>query len=92
MIRVCILNSPTVPGVELQELLDNLGFQTSIGPPIVECDVILADSKVADAKAPTVIYTKQDNLRHVLVEAVVAERFRPLNNVIVEGLDLCKKG
>jgi hypothetical protein len=92
MIRVCILDSPTVPGAVLKELLDNLGFSTCIGPPIQECDAILSDSLIVDANihVPVVVYTKQENLRHVITEAVVAERFKPLTDTVQECLDLCK--
>ena len=86
MIRVCILDSPNVPGKALKELLESLGFHTSVGPPIAECDVILAENLVVGAgiNVPVVLYTKQENLRHVITEAVVAERFKPLNNQINE--------
>jgi len=92
MIRVCILESPNVPGEALKELLDNLGFQASIGPPITECDVILAESLVVGAgiNVPVVLYTKQENLRQVITEAVVAEQFKPVHDSIHECLDLCK--
>lgn len=93
MIRVCILESPNIPGQALRELLDSLGFHASIGPPITECDVILAESLVVGAgiNVPIILYTKQEDLRHVITEAVVTERFKPLNDQITECLDICKK-
>lgn len=93
MIRVCILESPNVPGQAIKELLDSLGFQASVGPPLVECDVILAETLVIGAgiNVPVVLYTKQENLRDVITKAVVAEQFKPLHDQIIECLDLCKK-
>lgn len=93
MIRVCILDSPNVPGEILKELLNSLGFEVSIGPPLKECDVILAESIVVGAgiNVPVVLYTKQEDLRHAITEAVVAERFKPLNDTIGECLNICKK-
>lgn len=93
MIRVCIINSPTVPGIWLKKLLDNQGFKTTIGPPIQECDVILAESLIVDAniKVPVVVYTKQKDLGHVITEAVVAKTFQPIHDSIHECLDICKR-
>ncbi len=90
MIRVCIL---AVPGEPIKELLDNLGFQASIGPPIENCDVILADSLVMGAgiNVPVVLYTKQEDLPHAITEAVVAEQFKPLTDSIQECLNISKK-
>lgn len=93
MIRVCILDSANVPGALLKELLDSQGFETHIGPPVNDCDVILAESLVfgSGINVPVVIYTKQEDLRHILTEAVIAERFKPVHDTINECLDIVKK-
>jgi len=94
MILVCIVASPNIPAAELKELLEASGCRAYIGPPINDCDVVLADDPniATGLDVPVVVYSKQENIRRVLSEAVVAKRFQPLKSTIDECLDLCKKG
>jgi hypothetical protein len=92
MTKIRLLTKSVESGDRLKLALESRGFIVSY--VVVDndyYDAILADRGVVNKNSPVVIFTKQENVRHLVTEAIVAEKFKPLHDQLVECLALCKK-
>ena len=93
MSTVRILTKSAESGSRLKAALEKRGFSATF--VIVDAsyyDAIIADNGIINENSPVVLFTKQESVRQVITEAVVAEKFKPLNDQLGECLELCKKG
>lgn len=88
MIRVCLIDSPTVPARFVKKLLEGPGLEVTVGSVdnLCPCDVVVADHEL-NAGVPTVVYTKQLDLRKEVITASVAGMYQPLHDSINAALE-----